>query len=173
MSGAAETLERLGGVPAGRIVRAQALVADRVHNVDVSSSDVEVIRRLNAAFNAGDYEAFQRLLDRDVEFVDHLPLPDVAQEARGVEEVRTVLEQWREGFSGFRAEVEEYIDCGDHVVCATRWRFVSRDRGIEMDWRGAEAHQVRDGKLVWSAVGFRDVQAAIDAVEQRQTGTTG
>jgi ketosteroid isomerase-like protein len=138
-------------------------------NVYVPSSNVDVIRRLNAAFNAGDLDAFQSLISPDVEFVDHLPLPDVAQEAHGVDEVTEVLEQWREGFSGFRAEVVEYIDLDDYVVCSTRWMFTSRDGGIQLDWRGAEAHQVRGGKLVWSAAGFRDVPAAIQAVEQRQT----
>lgn len=138
-------------------------------NVLVPGPSVDVIRRLNAAFNAGDSDAFASLLASDVEFVDHLPLPDVAQEGRGVDELTTVLEQWREGFSGFRAEVAEYIDLDDYVVCSTRWCFTSRDEGIQLDWSGAEAHQVRDGKVVWSAVGFRDTRAAIQAVEQRQT----
>lgn len=40
-------------------------------NVHVpSSSNVDVIRRLNAAFNAGDVDAFQSLLSPDVEFTD-------------------------------------------------------------------------------------------------------
>jgi hypothetical protein len=34
------------------------------------------------------------------------------------------------------------------------------------DWRGAEAHQLRAGKVAWSAAGFRDVQEAIDAVRE-------
>ena len=68
---------------------------------------------------------------------------------------------------GFRAEVLEYVDLGDYVVCSTRWKFKSRDDGIELDWTGAEAHQLRDGKLVWTASGFRDKAAAIRAVEAR------
>jgi len=141
-----------------------------MHNVYVPSANVDVIRRLNVAFNAGDLDALQSLLSPDVEFVDHLPLPDAAQEAHGVDEVTNVLGQWREGFSGFRAEVGEYIDLDDYVVCSTHWRFTSKDGEIELDWHGAEAHQVHRGKLIWSAGGFRDVQAAIQAVEQRQTG---
>lgn len=92
----------------------------------------------------------------------------MAHQAVGIDEVMSVLEHWREGFGGFRAEVAESIDLGDYVVCSTRWRFTSKDGGIELDWRGAEAHQVLAGKLVWSAAGFRDVQAAIQAVDQRQ-----
>src|SRR5439155_24708107 len=126
-----------------------------------------VIRGLNAAFNAADAEAFQSLLDPDVEFVDHLPLPDLTASARGVAELTTVLEQWRAGFDGFQAHVVDYIDLGEYVVCSTHWTFTSRQDGLEMDWFGAEAHQVRDGKLVWSAAGFRDVGAAIETIERR------
>jgi ketosteroid isomerase-like protein len=134
----------------------------------MSSPNVEVIRRLNAAFNAEDWDGFQAMLDPQVEFVDHMPLPDVAQSAKGVDEVRTVLEHWREGFSGFQAQVTEYLDMGDYVVCSTRWNFISRDGAVELEWPGAEAHEVRDGLLVWSAVGFPDVPAAVREVEQRQ-----
>lgn len=136
-------------------------------NVCVPSASVEVIRRLNAAFNANDVDTFQSLLDPAVEFVDHLPLPDVQASAVGVEELTSVLEHGRDGFTSFKAEVVEYVDLGEYVVCTTRWRFRSRDDALELDWVGAEAHQVRDGKLVWSAAGFRDSAAAIRAIEER------
>jgi ketosteroid isomerase-like protein len=134
----------------------------------MSSANVGVIRRLNAAFNAGDWEAYQDVLHPEMEFHDHMPLPDAAQSARGREEMKAVLEHWREGFTGFHAQVLEYIDIGDYVVCSTRWNFVSRDGGIELEWPGAEAHQVKDGQIVWTAAGFHDVAAAARAVEQRQ-----
>jgi hypothetical protein len=133
----------------------------------VPKTNVDVIRRLNTAFNANDLEALQRLLDPAVEFVDHLPLPDIQASARGVEELTSVLDHWRAGSAGFQAEVVEYVDLGDYVVCSTRWKFKSRDDAIEIDWPGAEAYQVRDGKLVWSAAGFRDAASAIKAVEER------
>jgi ketosteroid isomerase-like protein len=134
----------------------------------MSQENVEVVRQWNATFNSGDYDAFARFLHPEVVFVDHMPLPDVEQSARGADELRAVLEQWREGFSGFQAEVEEYLDTGDYVVCVTRWAFVSRDEGIELDRKGAEAHELRDGKVVWSAAGFRDKAAALEAVERRE-----
>jgi hypothetical protein len=135
--------------------------------VSVPSATVEVIRRLNAAFNANDLDAFQSLLDPAVEFVDHLPLPDVQASARGIDEMTSVLERWREGFTSFNAEGVEYVDLGDDVVCSTRWSFKSRDHALELDWVGAEAHQVRNGKLIWSAAGFRDSAAAVSAIEER------
>jgi ketosteroid isomerase-like protein len=133
----------------------------------VSQKNVEIVRRWNAAFNRGDYEAFAQFLHPEVEFVDHMPLPDATASGHGADELRAVLEQWREGFAGFQAEVEEYIDLGSYVVCLTRWSFISRGEEIELEWRGAEAHELRDGKVLWSAAGFRDRAAALDAVETR------
>lgn len=133
----------------------------------MSQDAVAVIRRINRAFNAGDYDAMFELFHPDAEFVDHMPLPDVAQRAHGRDELRVVLGSWTEGFSGFEGHVDEYIDHGDFVVCTTRWRFVSRDAGVEMDWKGAEAWEVRDGRVVWGQVGFVDRRAAEEAVERR------
>ena len=86
------------------------------------SESVGVIRSANAAFNAGDYDELMSLFDPEIEFVDHLPLPDVAQAAHGTDAVRAVLEAWTHGFAGFQADVEEYVDLGEFVVCVTRWR---------------------------------------------------
>ena len=134
----------------------------------VSGANVDVVRRLNSAFNAGDWDGFSELLDPEVEFVDHMPLPDVQASARGVGELKSVLEHWREGFSGFYAEVLEYLDLGDYVVCLTRWTFRSRDKEIELTWTGAEAHELHNGRLVWSAAGFPDKSAAIEVIERRR-----
>ena len=123
---------------------------------------------LNAAFNSGEYDAMLELYDPEAEFVDHMPLPDAASSVRGREELRAVLDAWRDGFRGFEAYVIEYVDLGDFVVCVTRWRFVSTDEGVEMEWSGAEAWQVRDGKAVWGQAGFRDKDAALEAVGRRE-----
>jgi ketosteroid isomerase-like protein len=133
----------------------------------VSEEPVEIVRRMNAAFNAGDYDALTTFFAPDAEFVDRMPLPDVAHAAHGPMEMRAVLDAWTEGFTAFEGHVEEYVDLDDFVVCATRWRFVSRDEDIELEWKGAEAWQLRRGKVVWGQAGFRDKQAAIEAVEQR------
>lgn len=98
----------------------------------MSEDNIEVIRKANAAFNSGDYDSLVALFDPEVEFVDHLPLPDAAQPARGPDELRALLDAWGQGFVGFEADVKEYVDLGDFVVAVTRWRFVSRAERIEL-----------------------------------------
>jgi len=134
----------------------------------MSQENVEVIRRINAAFNAGEYDVMAEFFDPEADFVDHMPLPDVAPSAHGRNEIRAVLDAWRHGFRGFEGHVVEYVDLGDFVVAVTNWRFVSRDKGIEMEWNGAEAWQLRDGKVIWGEAGFRDKDAALEAVGLRE-----
>jgi len=113
----------------------------------MSRENVDVVREMNAAFNAGAYDTFAEFFHPDAEFVDHLPLPEMPASARGREEVRATMDAWREGFSGFQAHVAEYVDLGDFVVAVTRWRFVSADRGVDTSWKGAEAWQLRHDRV--------------------------
>lgn len=126
-----------------------------------------MIRRMNEAFNAGDYETSAAAIAPGAQLADHLPLPDVAAQMRGPGEVRAVMEAWGQGFTGFRADIDEYVDLGDFVVVATTWTFVSAGEGIETEWRGAEAYEVRDGMVVWGELGFRDRESAIEAARAR------
>jgi hypothetical protein len=47
------------------------------------------------------------MLHPEVEFIDHMPLPDVSQAGRRREEIRVVMDHWRDGFSGFKADTLE------------------------------------------------------------------
>jgi ketosteroid isomerase-like protein len=136
----------------------------------VSEENVELIRRLNALFNAGDYEAMTALFAPDAEILDHTPLPDMPSSVRGHDEMRSLLQAWTSGFSGFTAEMVGAEDLGDFVVGSTRWRFVAAGTGIETTWTGAEAWEVRDGRVAWGQVGFRDRAAAEAAVRSRRGG---
>jgi len=134
----------------------------------MSEAEVAVIRAMNAAFNAGRDEEVLRLWDPDADFTDHLPLPDAPPSARGHDELGSVLARWRAGFKVFQGDVQEYVDLGEYVVAVTSWRFVSADEGIDTRWRGAEAYQVRSGRVVWAQTGFLDGDAAVEAVAARR-----
>ena len=58
--------------------------------------------------------------------------------------------EWRESFDEFRAEISEYIDAGDHVVCVTRWTGRGKASGAVVDVAQVE--------------GFADRQKALEAI---------
>ena len=83
----------------------------------MSQHNVEIVRRANAAFNRGDYEGFAETLHPKVEFRDHAHAADVTETLTGTQALLSLLSAWRESFDDFRADISEYIDAGDNVVC--------------------------------------------------------
>jgi ketosteroid isomerase-like protein len=103
------------------------------------------------------------LLDPEFEFVDHQAA--VGEESgSGVEVIRRQLEGWVEVFPDFRAEIAEFIDAADRVVCVTDWRGTGSKSDLNYHVHAAEVFTVRGGKIVHAELGFADKAAALAAV---------
>jgi hypothetical protein len=59
-----------------------------------------------------------------------------------------------DAFDEFLAEVEEYVQIGDHVLCVTHWEGRGKDSGVTVDVRQIDAYACRDGKIVWATLGY-------------------
>jgi ketosteroid isomerase-like protein len=130
----------------------------------MSQENVEVVRRGNAAFNRGDYEAAAESWHPDVEFSDRAHAADAAETIRGTEALLAVLSEWRESFDDFRAEISEYIEAGDHVVCVTRWTGRGKASNAAVDVSQVDVYEVREGKIVRATLAYPDKTTALEAV---------
>ena len=74
------------------------------------------------------------------------------------------LQSWMELFDDWSVEVHEYIDADPWVVCDTQWRATGKGSDVSIDWRVADAHEDKDGKIVREIYGFPDVETALKAV---------
>src|SRR5215207_3038950 len=92
----------------------------------MSRENVEVVRRGNAAFNRGDYEAAAESWHPDVEFRDRAQAADAPETLKGAQALLSLLSEWRESFDDFRAEISEYIEAGDYVVASRAGRAGAR-----------------------------------------------
>ena len=135
----------------------------------MSEANVEAIRRANAAFNKGDAIATFADYHPDVEWFDLGNAPDTPQRVQGVAAVRQILEQWNAAFDEFTAEIEEYVDAGDYVVCTTHWRAKGKESAVVVDLHTAEVFEFEDGKVVRATLGYADKAAALAALEARAT----
>jgi ketosteroid isomerase-like protein len=72
--------------------------------------------------------------------------------------------QWRETFDEFRAEIEEIVDCGTHIVCATRWVGTGSASGVAVDVSQVDVYEIHDGKIVRATLAYPDKATAIEAV---------
>ena len=133
----------------------------------MSQENVEVIRRLNDALNAGDETTLGKALDRtlapDAELRDLANAPDQADVLRGREAIEAALGLWTAAFEELRADIEESEDREEFVICAVRWHGRAKETGLALDMRMFDLWEVRDGVIVSGTMGFRSKAEALEA----------
>jgi len=130
----------------------------------VAQENVEIVRKVNELAAAGDWEAVFDWYAPDIEFRDLQPAPDVPELVRGIEAVRRVVANWTEVYVEFGPHVYEYIDAHPWVVCDTLWKGTIKNSGLVVEFHGADAVEVQQGKLLRITTGYADVPAALKAV---------
>jgi ketosteroid isomerase-like protein len=136
----------------------------------MSEDAFETVRKLRDSFNAymqGDVssEELTHLLHPDVEYVwrDRRTYPDTPQHLRGVAEVVTFMEQFRDGWADLAQEPLEHIQApGGRVVVLVRQTGRGRESGVPIEIHFFELCTIRDGKLR-RAEYFRHRADALDA----------
>ena len=129
------------------------------------TDNVRLLRRLYAAWNAGDREASFAMLDPDFEFVN--PPNAVEPGTRhGHAGLRTVMENLEGSFDEQDYIVEEIVDLGgNRILCHIVFRARGRDSGARVEIPEQHLWTLRDGKLLrheW----FHDRAAAEQAARQ-------
>jgi ketosteroid isomerase-like protein len=130
----------------------------------MSLQNVDVVRRMNAAFNRRDRDAWLTYYDPDVELRDLQHAPDAPERLLGIDAVHAYWGQWDDAFDDFTAEIEEYLDAGAFVLTVTRWRGTGRDSGLEIDLRAVEVVEFSDGKIVRLTSGYSNKDEALAAL---------
>jgi ketosteroid isomerase-like protein len=114
----------------------------------VSQENVELVRRLNAAFNSGDIEAV--LADIHPDFEATVP-PEFSAEPdtyRGLDGIRRYFDSFREAMREVCFHQEAIRDAGSSVVVAVRLTAVGRSTAIPVEQRFAQVWSFRDSMAV-------------------------
>jgi ketosteroid isomerase-like protein len=130
----------------------------------MSRENVETLRRSNAAFNQRDRAGGLADYDADVEWRDLKPAPESPERLVGIEAVSTYWDLWMEAFAEISAEIEEYVDAGDHVIAVTHWRARGEGSGIVTDLHTVDLYEFAGGKIVRATIGYPDRAAALEAI---------
>ena len=125
--------------------------------------NVEIVRAGNAAFNDGDLDAFLEVVAPDAELRDLANAPDQSGVVKGRAAIREVWTLWTEAFDEFRADVDEYMDRGDVVICAVHWLGQGRGSGMSVDTHQFDVYELREGRIVRATLGFRSKGEALEA----------
>jgi ketosteroid isomerase-like protein len=133
----------------------------------MSQENVEVVQAANALANTGDWDTvFDELYHPDAELRDLRHGPDLPEVVQGREAVRAVLTSWMAAYDEFGAEVYEFIDADQWIICDTRWYGTGKGSGLPIDVRGADAYEISEGRIVRAIIGYPDVAKALKAVEE-------
>ena len=141
----------------------------------MSEENVELIRgvyyeALSAGPHLTDLDAAlakgSEYLHPDVEVHDLQPAPGVPDVVRGMEAQVRVLMEWVELFDNWSVEVRECVDLDPWVICDVQWRATASGSDVAIDWRVAEAHEVKDGRITREVFGFPDLATAVNTLEQ-------
>lgn len=145
----------------GMIVRMEDFV-DRAAALAAAgaSENVERVRQGYELWNSGDIEAWLGILDPDVVTV-FAAGPD-ASVWHGRDAVREWHAQGLETWDGWGVmDVERYVDLGERVLVAVRWRVRGRGSGVEVESRQAHVATLRDGLV--TRLEFHESEAAARA----------
>jgi ketosteroid isomerase-like protein len=129
----------------------------------MGAGNVAVVEAINEALNRGDLEAAAAQLDPDFEAdFSRSRNPDIQGVHRGRDQVRTLLERIVEPWEEFEWTTEEYIEVGDAVVRVGGFRARGKGSGLEIEGRGAQVWEFRDGRAV-AMHQFQDKDEALEA----------
>ena len=123
------------------------------------------MRGFAESLTPGDYESYLELFHPEVEARDLAHLPDMPEMLRGRAAIAEVFERWMEQLDDWEVGVSDYVDAEPWVVCGMHWRATGKGSGVPIEWRLADAYDLRDGKIVRVIFGFPDIPTALKALE--------
>ena len=128
----------------------------------MSQENVEIVRRMNAAFNRGDLDEAFGFYDPAAVWHSRSDEPDTG-DYHGLDAIRQMAAMWVAMFDQFQFDLEDYLDAGDRVVTSGWLCGRGRESGAEVRERYAWVVRVRDTKLaeIWE---YRDRAEALEAV---------
>jgi ketosteroid isomerase-like protein len=124
----------------------------------MSEENIELIRRVNDSFIAGDWDEALSAYSENVE-LDTTRMPGGGI-YRGPEGAREYFIGWLGAWDNFHAERLDLIDTGGTVVLLSRMSGTGKGSGAEVTMRTADVFTLEDGRIV-RHVGYPDAAEAL------------
>ncbi len=126
-------------------------------------NNIEVVRELYRTFKDKDYEAFRRICDRDLIWIQNQGFPNGSTNYGADAVIDNVFKAFNRDWSSWSFEIEEYLDAGTSVIVIGYYR--GSHRISRKSFRSNAAHvydltnnkvtrfrQFTDTKVIWDAM---------------------
>jgi ketosteroid isomerase-like protein len=126
----------------------------------MSQENVEIVRKVFAAFDRGDIEAVLHLCDEDIVITQPAEVPGISRQQRGHQGVLEAFSIWPEQWDDFRVEVLGLTAAPtDKVMANIRTIGRGKQSGVEVDMGFSFVFTVRDEKIIEWQLFLREDQA--------------
>jgi ketosteroid isomerase-like protein len=134
----------------------------------MSEENVQIVRKLFAAWNTGDRAQVLELVDPEI-VIDATRRVFNPTTYEGMEGVQRMLSDLDDVWDRFQAEPSmEFIDAGERVVVVGRMRAKGKGSGVEVDRSFAGIWTIRGGRVIRWELGYEDPQTALEAAGLRE-----
>ena len=136
----------------------------------MSQENVEVVRRVFAHFERGDFTApeLSDLLDPDIRIEWLGGVVGMETETVGLREATEFIQSWRESFERITQRAERIVDAGDDQVAVVGvWHGRGKASGATAEWRYGSVYTLREGKVVDIAT-WENPDEALEAAGLRE-----
>jgi ketosteroid isomerase-like protein len=130
----------------------------------MSQENVEVVRRVLSAFDAGDREGAFAFADPEI-VIDATRNVFNPGTYTGVEGIRRMFAAADETWAELRVEPLEFIDAGDRVVVIGRLMGTGQGSGVEVERFNGQVWTFREGRVSRLEIGFTERSEALEAAE--------
>ena len=108
----------------------------------------DLVRPIYEHWGRGDWQPMFDVYDPQMEWGWSDEFPDLGGVYRDPADPNPRLRAWLSEWERWRAEPDEFIEIGDHVVVLARYIGRGRGSGVEIHQEGAHVFQLRDGKVI-------------------------
>ena len=132
----------------------------------MSQENLEIVREMSEAFNAGGLDAARQYYHPQIEWHED-PLFPESGVYRGVEAVIAYNQQFLSEFEEIRYEGEELTAEGEHVLANMRITGIGKTSGARFELSAWWAFTIRDGQVA-QVYAYLNRDAALEAVGLRE-----
>jgi len=133
----------------------------------MSRENVDVVRKVYAAWTEGNLDALLQVCDPEVELLTSGSFPDLAPSYRGHRGVEEFWEATRAPWDWFQPDVKRMVEGENCAAVAVTVRARGKDSGVNTDMEQNHAMRFRDGRAVM--VSFHaSFEHALEAVGLRE-----
>ena len=128
----------------------------------MSEHNVEIVRRIYAEWERGNFFETSEFFHPDVHVVWIDPIIVPAGETRGLDELGATMRDFLDTWEDLTATPQKILDAEDEVVCLSVWRARGRASAVPVEYHQANVWTCADGRVT-RLVNYGDPAKGLEA----------